>query len=103
MEVYQWLAIIDFGIFAILTVELLVWWLCTYRKFDKLRGAIGIIAVNVLLDVAAAVSGLGDAWLIWLTSATTSSLFIFGMWQPHGIRGMLADRRSRNEAKQEKD
>jgi hypothetical protein len=96
MEWYQWLSIIDFEVFAVLVVELLVWWLCIRGKHSKPLGATVAIIVNVIFDVTVAFSGFSDIWLAWLTSATTSFALLFGLWQPHGIRGMLADKKNKN-------
>jgi hypothetical protein len=98
MEWYQWLTIIDIGTFAILVVDLLIWWLCIHGKHNKLFGAIVTIAINVVVDITVAFSGFSDIWLVWLWSATASFSVLFGLWQPHGIRGILADRRSRNKS-----
>jgi hypothetical protein len=103
MEVYQWLAIINLGSFATLVVDLLIWWLCIRGNHSKLWGAIVLIVANIVLDVTGAFSGSSDIWLIWLWSVTVSFSFLFLLRYPRGIRGMMADKRSRNKTKQEKD
>jgi hypothetical protein len=101
MEVYQWLAIINLGSFAILVADLLVWWLCIHGNHSKLWGAIVVIVVNIAFDVTGAFSGNTSIWLMWLWSATASSSVLFVLRYPHGIRGMLTERKSRNRTKQE--